>query len=349
MPIRGHSGVQGGAEMGAYATVYPGGVEIDDESAAHLAEIWGFTPPTTPGMIAPEMIHAAARGELEMLYSVGGNFLEVMPDPAYVEGALAQIPLRVHQDIVLSTQMFVDPADTVLLLPAATRYEIPGGVTQTSTERRVIFSPEIEGPRIGEARPEWESFLDLARRVRPDRAGHLHFANTGAIRQEIARAIPFYDGIQHLQKQGDHFQYGGPHLCAGWTFPTSDGKAHFTAVRLPPHQIPEGYFWVTTRRGKQFNSIVHEAVDPLNGAAREAILMSEVDVRRLGLHNGDPVILRNEQGVYEGRVFVAAIQPGNVQIHWPEGNVLIDKENRSTEAGIPIYTATAALERVNGD
>ena len=26
MPIRGHSGVQGGAEMGAYATAFPGGV-----------------------------------------------------------------------------------------------------------------------------------------------------------------------------------------------------------------------------------------------------------------------------------------------------------------------------------
>ena len=29
MPIRGHSGVQGGAEMGAYATAFPGGVPID--------------------------------------------------------------------------------------------------------------------------------------------------------------------------------------------------------------------------------------------------------------------------------------------------------------------------------
>ena len=63
-------------------------------------------------------------------------------------------------------QMLVDPAETVILLPAATRYEIPGGITQTSTERRIMFSPEIKGPRIGEARPEWEVYLDLARRVR---------------------------------------------------------------------------------------------------------------------------------------------------------------------------------------
>ena len=43
---------------------------------------------------------------------------------------------------------------------------MPGGVAQTSTERRIMFSPEIPGRRIGEARPEWEVFLDLARRVR---------------------------------------------------------------------------------------------------------------------------------------------------------------------------------------
>ena len=37
------------------------------------------------------------------------------------------------------------PDETVVFLPAATRYEVPGGVTQTSTERRIMFSPEIEG------------------------------------------------------------------------------------------------------------------------------------------------------------------------------------------------------------
>ena len=36
MPIRGHSGVQGGSEMGAYATAFPGGVAIDEHSAAAL-------------------------------------------------------------------------------------------------------------------------------------------------------------------------------------------------------------------------------------------------------------------------------------------------------------------------
>ena len=39
--------------------------------------------------------------------------------------------------------MLVEPADTVYVLPTRTRYEQTGGGTETSTERRVIFSPEI--------------------------------------------------------------------------------------------------------------------------------------------------------------------------------------------------------------
>src|SRR5262249_15462271 len=46
MPIRGHSGVQGGAEMGAYAGVFPGGVPISTDSAARLSETYGFTVPS---------------------------------------------------------------------------------------------------------------------------------------------------------------------------------------------------------------------------------------------------------------------------------------------------------------
>src|SRR5512139_3805927 len=65
MPIRGHSGVQGGAEMGAYATALPGGVPITPESARTLSTEYGFAVPETPGLTAPEMIEAAARGELD--------------------------------------------------------------------------------------------------------------------------------------------------------------------------------------------------------------------------------------------------------------------------------------------
>jgi molybdopterin-dependent oxidoreductase alpha subunit len=346
MPIRGHSGVQGGAEMGAYATALPGGVPNTPEHAARLAALWGFAIPEGRGLTAPEMIDAAHDGRLDVLVSAGGNFVEVLPDPPYVREALQRVPLRVHMDIVVSSQMLLDPADVVVLLPAATRYETPGGVTETSTERRVIFSPEIPGRRIDEARPEWEVFMDLARRVRPDLADRLRFDGTAGIRQEIARAIPFYDGIQHLRVAGDQFQYGGPYLCAGWRFPTPDGKAHFSAVPVPKRQVPDGAFVVATRRGRQFNSMVQGSRDALTGAGRQAVLINREDAARLSIADGDAVILRSAAGEFRGRARIAPMKPGNLEVHWPEGNVLIDRRRRSPEAGIPDYNAVVRIEKV---
>ncbi len=346
MPIRGHSGVQGGAEMGAYATAFPGGKPVNQANADALAAQWGFPVPATRGLTAPEAIDAAHAGQLDLLFSVGGNFLEVLPDPAYVDTALQRVPLRVHMDIVLSPQMFMDSADTVLLLPAATRYETPGGVTETSTERRVIFSPEIPGRRIGEARPEWAVLLDLARRVVPEHANALSLPDTAAVRKEIAEVVAFYDGIQHLASKGDQFQYGGPHLCADYTFGTPDGRARFANLPLPQTALSDGKFLLATRRGKQFNSMLHERTDAITGAAREAIFMNRDDAARLGLGEGARVRLRNAQGEYAGRVFIAPVKPGTLQAHWPEANVLLDRSRRAPAAGVPDYNAVVELDTV---
>ena len=116
-------------------------------------------------------------------------------------------------------------------------------------------------------------------------------------------------------------------------------------VPLPDLDVPDGKFLVTTRRGKQFNSMVHEQRDALTGAAREAVLVSGEDARRLGLANGEPVVLRNALGEFRGRALIAPVQPGNLEIHWPEGEVLIDSRRRSPESGIPDYNAVVSLER----
>src|SRR6185312_12554455 len=109
MPIRGHSGVQGGAEMGCYATTFPGGEPITAATAATLGAEWGFDVPSTPGLTAAAMVDAARLGELDVLWSSGGNFLDVLPAPDVTRTALERAALRIHQDILVSHQMLVDP------------------------------------------------------------------------------------------------------------------------------------------------------------------------------------------------------------------------------------------------
>jgi molybdopterin-dependent oxidoreductase alpha subunit len=344
VPIRGHSGVQGGAEMGAYATAFPGGLPITPENARHLSEKWGFAVPDRPGLTSPRMMAAALDGRLDVLHAAGGNFMDVMPEPELVRKALSGVPLRVHQDIVVTSQMLVPAKEAVILLPAATRYETPGGVTQTSTERRITFSPEIPGRRVGEARPEWSIYMDLARRVRPDRATHLAFPNTHSIRAEIARVVPAYAGIETLRAAGDQVQSGGRLLCVGGAFPTPDGHAHFVPVPLKTGDLGPGQFRLSTRRGKQFNSIVHARTDALTGAARDAVLMSAADANELQLEDGASVTLASPVGTMRAHVCVAPIKPGNLEVHWPEGNVLIDHRGLSEEVDIPDYNATVTVQ-----
>lgn len=344
MPIRGHSSVQGGAEMGAYATAFPGPKPVNTENAEALSEQYGFPVPDWSGLTAVEMVEACARGELDVFFCLGGNFLRTLPEPDYVARAMAKVPLRVHQDIILTDQMFIEPEGDVLLLPAKTRYEQDDGGTETSTERRVMFSPEL--PRqVGEARAEWKILRDLAVRVYPERAAAFGCETGWQMREEIARVVPMYDGIQHLRQTGNAFQYGGPHLCADGVFPTADGRAQLITVDLPEGTAP-GFFHVSTRRGKQFNTLIYAEIDPLTGADRDAIFMAGDDAGALHVKHGDRIALTNELGRYEGRVFIADLAPGNLQVMWPEGNVIIRRGVVDKGGGVPDYNARVRVEKL---
>ena len=338
MPIRGHSGVQGGAEVGCTPAT-------DEATRRRWESVWGFPVPTRSGFTATQMIEAAGSGALDVFWIVGGNFLETLPRADEVRQALATPRLRVHQDIVLTTSMFVEPADTVLLLPATTRYESPGGGTETTTERRIVYSPEIPGRRVGSAKPEWWAVTEAAARARPDEASAIRIADAAAIRAEIARAVPLYAGIERLHAKGDQVQWGGRVLFENGAFATPDGKAHFAPTPLRDRQRVNGQFFVSTRRGKQFNSMIHREIDPLTGAGRDAIFISDSDAAELGVTEGARMRLTSDFGSFEGTAFVAPIRSGNVEVHWPEGNVLLGSD-RDPESLEPDYNAVVTIEPI---
>ena len=344
VPMRGSSGVQGGAEMGAYATAFPEGRPVTPEEASRLERVWGFRPPDRPGLDTVSMVEAAGRGEVDVFYQVGGNLLDALPQPRDVERALAAVPVRVHQDLVVTTPMLVDPADVVYLLPAKTRYEHDGGVTETTTERRVVFSPRVPGPVPEEAREEWRIAIDLAIAARPELAKALAFADAAAVRADIARTVPSYAGIETLALQGDQFQWGGRRLMEGGEFPLPGGRARFFFTEAPDATSSRGLFRLSTRRGKQIDGIVHSDFDALTGASRDHVFLCPDDMARLGLCQDDAVRVTSEHGRLSGRAFAAPIACGNAQMHWPEANALLAPGRVDPVSRVPDHTAWVRIE-----
>jgi hypothetical protein len=56
-------------------------------------------------------------------------------------------------------------------------------------------------------------------------------------------------------------------------------------------------------------------------------------------------MLANDFGELRGRALIAPVKPGNVEVHWPEGEVLLDAARRLPQSGIPDYNAVVSLER----
>ncbi|MFA9556347.1 FdhF/YdeP family oxidoreductase [Evansella sp. AB-rgal1] len=351
MPIRGHSGVQGAGEMGADPFVLPGG-EFDDINRKRVEGVWKFEIPRWQGdtvgvSLENALLHEGHKQKTKVFYTTGGNFLETMPNPDYVQKCLENVELRIHQDIILNTSALVDAKEEVIILPSMTRFEQPGGGTSTSTERMVYFSPEIKGHRIGQARPEWQIYVDIAKLVKPEQANLIEFTDAQSIREEIAVANKNYEGIQNLRDTGDVFQWGGAYLCEDGMCPTEDGRGQLLPIELPELRKSEGEFFVTTRRGKQFNSMIYGKDDPFNGADRYDVLLHKEDAGELGIRDGEAVVVYNKHGVFHGRARFDNTRRGNISLYWPEGNVVIPKGVYEKYARIPEYNTTVVVEKAD--
>jgi molybdopterin-dependent oxidoreductase alpha subunit len=347
MPIRGHSGVQGGGECGSEPDRFPGGFAVNEENARRFSNLWRHPVPSAPGLPVPEMVEAAHRGEMQLLYSVGGNLLETMPERRFVGEALAQVEVRIYQDIVLNSSMLIDPSGLVILLPAQTRYEQRSGGTTTSTERRIRFTPEIPGHRVGETRPEWEIPCLIGRKAMPNGDRLFPYDDTQSIREEMSRVMPMYQGVEKLTKEGDSLQWGGAYLFKGGNFSNMpEGRALFSALFPPDPRVPEGRFYLATRRGKQFNSMVLGAADRLMGSkSRDAIFIAQEDAERLSLDTGDRVLVRSQAGEMRGVIQLAPVKAGTLQAYWPEANVLIGRRTDPL-SGEPDYNTEVELVKI---
>lgn len=250
MPIRSRSGVQGGGECGIAPDQFPGGFAVDDESARRFSNLWRHPVSSAPGLKLASMMEAAREGRLKFLYLLGGNLFETFADRQFVTDALSRVPVRIHQNIVLNPSVLVDGAEAVLVLPAKTRYEQKGGGTLTTNERKICFTPEILGHPIGDSLPAWEIPTIIGRRSMPNGELLFPFNDPQSIREEMARVVPIYQGIERLSNDGDYLQWGGPQLFKGGHFRGMPGeRALFSALEPPAHAAIENRDQLIAPRG----------------------------------------------------------------------------------------------------
>ena len=106
-------------------------------------------------------------------------------------------------------------------------------------------------------------------------------------------------------------------------------------------------FLLSTRRGKQFNSMIQRDVDPLTGAGRDDVLVSGEDLTRLGLRirAAGPLVV-DRRRLRGNDCAQAPIKPGNLEVHWPEGNTLLSGTAIDPDSMEPDYNAVVTLEAI---
>jgi len=168
---------QGARELGLWPDCGPGGRPVEGEA----------------GKSTTDLLRAAAAGEVQALWIVQADLLNLHPDRALVERALEACAFVVYQ----GTNACETMAYASLVLPMAAPAEDQG--TYTNLERRVQkMDAAIRGP--GECKPAWRIFTEVALRagITPP------FFNPAEVMELIAREVPGFAHIHYksLEPEG---------------------------------------------------------------------------------------------------------------------------------------------------
>lgn len=161
--LTGQPNAMGGREAGGLSHLLPGYRLVSHpQHRAEVEQAWGLPGGSIsphPGLRATEMIAALETGSLQFFWIVATNPLVSFPDLERVKKALKKSPFTVYQEAYYPTET---AEYAHLLLPACQWSEKTG--VMTNSERRVTLCQAFRDPP-GEARPDWEIFAEVGRRL----------------------------------------------------------------------------------------------------------------------------------------------------------------------------------------
>ena len=162
LSITGQCNAMGTREAG-FTSGLPGYRKFDSPSdRAELAALWNVDEarfPARRGLAYPDIVEATVANKIKALWIIATNPLVSFPNQDTLRQGLSNLDFLVVQDGYHPTPT-TELAD--LVLPAAIWGEKEG--TYTNTERRVSKVNKAVEP-IGEARPDFNIFLDVAEKL----------------------------------------------------------------------------------------------------------------------------------------------------------------------------------------
>ena len=181
--LTGQPNAMGGRETGGLSHILPGYRAVKNPNhRAELEQAWQLPPGrinSVPGRDAWSMITGLETGDVGMLWVAATNPAVSMPDLVRTKKALLRSPFTIVQDAYypLETASFAH-----VVLPAAQWGEKTG--TMTNSERVVTLCPKFRDAP-GKARPDWEIFAEVGRRLGFTK--EFDFANSAEVYREFVQ------------------------------------------------------------------------------------------------------------------------------------------------------------------
>ena len=181
--LTGQPNAMGGREAGGLSHILPGyRVVSNPQHRAEVEQAWqlptGSINPV-PGKDAWSMITGLETGEVGLLWIAATNPAVSMPDLERTKKALQRSPFTIVQDAYYPTET---ASYAHVVLPAAQWGEKTG--IMTNSERVVTLCQQFRPP-LGTARPDWEIFAEVGRRLGFTK--EFNFANSAEVYQEFVQ------------------------------------------------------------------------------------------------------------------------------------------------------------------
>ena len=347
-PIRGHSNVQGDRTMGIWE-------QMPAKFLDALQAEFGFDPPRAHGFDALQTLAGLQRGDIDVFFAMGGNFVAAISDTAAAEAAMRGAGLTVQVSTKLNRSHVVT-GEEALILPTLGRTEVDiqaGGPQFLSVEDSVCAVHATHG-KIPPVAPGLLSEVAIVSRLAQATLGDRHGidwagfeAEYDVIRDHISRVVPGFGSFNaDVRRKGGFVLPNGPRDER--RFDTATGKAMITVNELEPLERPEGRLILQTLRSHdQFNTTIYSLNDRYRGIknGRDVIFVNPDDLVELGLTDGQRVDIHSEwpdevdRVLANYRVVSYPTARGCAAAYYPEANVLVPLQSAATGSNTPVSKA----------